>query len=71
VGVDRGAAEQPLVELELAESIQKPPGGADYFRTDPVSREDDYARYSSHDERTLWIGWGWCADYCASMLSRT
>ena len=44
VGVDRGAAHQPLVELELAERLQQLLRGGDDLGADPVAGEDDYAR---------------------------
>ena len=41
--VDRAAAHQPLVELELAERLEQGACGADDLRADPVAGQDDYA----------------------------
>ena len=43
MGVDRAAADQPLVELELAERVEQRCGGADDLRADPVAGQEDYA----------------------------
>ena len=46
--VDRDAADQPLVELELAERLEQLAGGADDLGADPVAGQDDYARGVAH-----------------------
>ena len=43
MGVDRAAADQALVELELAQRLQQLAGGGDDLRADPVAGQDDYA----------------------------
>ena len=43
VGVDRAAAHQPLVELELAQRLEQPPRGGDDLGPDPVAGQEDYA----------------------------
>ena len=43
VGVDRAAAEQALVELELAEGLEQASRGGDDLGADPVSGQEDYA----------------------------
>ena len=48
VGVDRDAAEQPLVELELAQGPQQLPRGSNDFRADPVTGQDNYAGWTAH-----------------------
>ena len=37
------AADQALVELELAERLQQPPRRGDDLRADPVAGQEDYA----------------------------
>ena len=41
--VDRDAADQALVELELAQGLEQAAGGADDLGADPVAGQDDYA----------------------------
>ena len=48
VGVDRAAADQALVELELSQRLQQLLGRRDDFRADPVAGQDDYARGVAH-----------------------
>ena len=48
MGVDRAAAHQPLVELELAERLEQLAGGGDDLGADPVAGQDDYARGVAH-----------------------
>ena len=43
VGVDRAAAHQLLVELELAERLEQAARGADDLGADPVAGQQDYA----------------------------
>ena len=64
VRVDRGAADQALVELELAERLEQPPGGGDDLGADPVAGQEDYARGSL-------IGAALYGQARASMLRRT
>ena len=44
VRVDRAAADQALVELELAERLEQLRRGGDDLGADPVAGQDDYAR---------------------------
>jgi len=48
VGVDRGAADQVLVELELAEGFEQFARGGDDLRADPVAGKHDYPRGFAH-----------------------
>jgi hypothetical protein len=46
--VDRGAAHQPLVELELADGVEELPGGGHDLGADPVAgQEDDALRHGA------------------------
>ena len=49
VGVDRAAAEQSLVEIELAEGLEQLPRGGDDLGADPVAGQEDYAWSWAHE----------------------
>ena len=65
MGVDRAAAHQPLVELELAQRGEQLGRGSDDLGADPVAGEDDYAGDVAHRVRHS------SQAATASMLSRT
>ena len=70
VGVDRAAADQALVELELAQRLQQLPRGGDDLGADPVAGQDDYARGVAH-AAALYASARAASAATASMLRRT
>ena len=69
VGVDRAAAHQLLVELELAQRLEQAARGADDLGADPVAGQQDYAGRVAHRGGTLRVELRLAAR--ASMLRRT